>query len=429
MHKIYKAVGTEFLFLASALLLFVGCQPVTSSSSNAKISDNGSIAVETTMQARTPLVESRKTVTSTDVTRLPPSTPVTDFTSDNTTSQPAVIKTPTLSIPTVVTTVPTNALEFDTQIAFLGQYQENNNYLIGVFDIVTNALNIVADDENIEFGAPMWNPEKNKLAFTMSNNTNVLLQISDLTNSTQVFLDKAFEQNSNEGIPFLFGWSASAEWLAYAFIYPTTKQDLYLINVQTEENILIDNSNSTWFAWSPHNGAFVFTDSSILYVGDVESPNDLESYQGKGYVGLMSWHPSKNTLLVGISDNIAGDLNQLWELNLDSGEWSLIGEYPELAHFEYAPNGKSIAIHLQDRLQELNRLLVIDVETALLMYEVELPDNPFFELKWIDDETIGLTARDDIYVVPVKKPSLSYWVLDNEELVKNHTFLIYSIDW
>ena len=429
MHKIYKAVGTVFLFLALALLLFVGCQPVISSPSNTKISNGDGTAAETTIQAHTPLVESRKTVTSIDVARLPSPTPVTDFISGNPTSQPAAIKTPTLSIPTVVTTVPANVLEFDTQIAFLGQYQENNNYLIGVFDVVANTLHMVADDENIEFGAPMWNPEKNKLAFTVSNKTTVSLQISDLTNSTQVFLDKAFEQSSNEGTPFLFGWSAGAEWLAYAFIYPTTEQDLYLINVQTEENILIDNSNSTWFAWSPYNGAFVFTDSSILYVGDVEAPNDLESYQGKGYIGLISWHPSKNTLLVGISDNIAGDLNQLWELNLDSGEWSLIGEYPELTHFEYAPNGKSIAIHLQDRMQELNRLLVIDVETASLMYEVELPDNPFFKLKWIDDETIGLTARDDIYVVPVKTPSLSYWVLDNEELVKNHTFLIHAINW
>ncbi|HIP69834.1 MAG TPA: hypothetical protein EYH05_00380 [Anaerolineae bacterium] len=431
INRIRKTIGIrrKFLLLASTLLMLsVGCQPTTNDSviGSTKIGNSNSIMTPT-IQTRIASTEIRETTGHVGATRSPSPIPVLD----NATSQPIEIETPTSSAPTA-TGINPDILEFDTQIAFLGQYQEDDNYLIGVLDVATSDLKIIADDKDVEFGTPMWDPDKDRLAFTRSDSITVSLQISDLIDSTQVFLNigKSFEQKNNDnGIPFLFGWSGDAEWLAYALIYPTTKQNLYLVNVQTKENVLINNPNSIWFSWSSRGGTFVFTDSNALYIGNVESPNDLEVHQGRGYISLMNWHPSKNILLVGIGTNIAGDINQLWKLNTDSGEWFRIGEYPEIAHFKYAPNGEFIAIHLQDRIQGLNRLLIVEDETGSIMYEIELPENSFFDLEWIDDVTIGLTARDNVYIVSTKAPSLSYWALGSENFVNERTFLIHSIDW
>lgn len=240
---------------------------------------------------------------------------------------------------------------------------------------------------------------------------------------------QSLDGDTRPGI-FLYGWSNDSHWLAYCYIYNSLEQKCYLINLLTQENSSIKLPNSIWFVWSLHGIEFAMTDSEAIYIANPLSPNEMKAYQGSGFLGLMSWHPARNELLVGSKRNpIEEGLSELRQLNIDTGEWREVGLFPHMVHFEFSAEGQFIAIHSQSRRLEKYRLEVVDAGTFESIKQIELPPKLFFDLDWLDDQPVALTTNDNIYVVPLEEPEKAYWILDDDNPLYQEFSQISFTDW
>ncbi|MCP5097797.1 MAG: hypothetical protein GY943_19795 [Chloroflexi bacterium] len=211
----------------------------------------------------------------------------------------------------------------------------------------------------------------------------------------------------------IFGWSFDDNWLAYAYIYPSTNQEVYLLNLDTFQSSLIPLENgSTWFSWSQNHSLFAITDMQTLYIGIPEDLAEFKEYQSQSkYMNQMFWHPFENRMLITGADNLAGEgVNTLWELDLVSEEWNLVEPIPKIRFAIYSPNGEQIAIYRQHSPQDLNELLVKNNSTNEVQI-IDLPDGYFYDLYWFDENIIGLISHNELYIIPIHNPEESQWML------------------
>jgi hypothetical protein len=59
--------------------------------------------------------------------------------------------------------------------------------------------------------------------------------------------------------------------------------------------------------------------------------------------------------------------------------------------------------------------------------QIELPPRLFFNLDWLDNQTVALTANDNIYVIPLEEPE--YWILDDDHPLYEEFSQITIADW
>lgn len=356
------------------------------------------------------------------------------------TKQPIGTTTP---IPTATATEDSfHMIQIYPQIASLCG-EPGSHSAICTFDTQANALEIIAQPtERFSYGKPLWSPDKALLAFArLDFDTGVpSMQIynPDTGISNYLTLTEAqfLDSNGAKPGPFFYGWSNNAEWLSYDYFYEQVHPDsswIYLVNVLTQENIPVaiqNPENYLWFVWSSHHTAFAITNGKTIYIGDPDKPNELDAYQGRGFLGLISWHPVRNELLVGSKRNpIEEGLSELRELNIDTGEWREVGLFPNMAHFEFSAEGQFIAIHSQSRTLEKYRLEVVDAGTFESIKQIELPPKLFFDLDWLNDQTVALTTNDNIYVVPLEEPEKTYWILDDDNPLYEEFSQIAFADW
>lgn len=307
---------------------------------------------------------------------------------------------------------------------------------ICIFNTQANVFGIIARaTERFSYGRPLWSPDKELLAFAQLDfDIGVpYVHIYNPDKGDTNYLALAESQSLDDDTQpstFLYGWSNDSNWLAYCYIYKSLEQNCYLVNLLTQENASIELPNSTWFAWSPHDMEFAMIGNEAIYIANPLSPNEMTVYQGSGFVGLIAWHPTRNELLVGSKKNsIEEGLSQLGQLNIDTGEWIDIGAFPHMAHFEFSPDGHFIAIHSQSRTLDKYRLEIIDASTFESAKQVELPSKLFFDLDWIDNQTLALTTNDNIYVVPLNRPNHAYWFLDDNNPLYEKFSQIAITDW
>jgi hypothetical protein len=412
--------------LVGLIWLLTGCQTNQQSGASAE----NAVVINPTVSSTYPQTPVSTTLVTVEATLTPSATPQP---SAMVTEQHINITTPIPLPPITIDGI--NNQQFYPQIVLLAG-GAGNRPAIGIFDTQVNALGIVAQPtDDLSLSRPLWSPGKNLLAFSQfdsSTNTHSI-QIYDprTGNSDYLELTKApiLEGDTQTG-SFLYGWSHDSQWLAYCYIYESLHQICYTVNVLTQENTLIELPNSAWLVWSPYSEEFAMTDNETIYIGNANAQNKMTAYRGNDFLGLMAWHPTQNEILVGSKRNIIEEgLSQLRQLNIDRGEWTDIGSFPHMAHFAFSPDGQFIAIHSQSRTLETYRLEIIDASTFESVEKLELPSRLFFDLDWLDNQTVALTANDNIYVIPLEEPEKAYWILDDDHPLYEEFSQITIADW
>lgn len=315
--------------------------------------------------------------------------------------------------------------------------RSNINLSVAIFDTKSNNLELIAQPtDSWRYGKPLWAYGKSLLAFSKFDSVaNVdYIEIYDLrTESSKeipIISPIPLEGDDILGV-FFHGWSKDSEWLAYCYIYESTQQQCAVTNTLTQQSTNIENFlNSTWFAWSNHSNEFAMLDNEAIYIGNPNLPNELTRHQGANFLGRIVWHPFRNAILVSNSDNLFVEgLNKLSLFDVDTNEWVTIGSFPDITHFAFSPDAQLIAIYSHSSVHETYQLQIIDGGTFSLVKQIELPAQFFPNLAWLDNQTVALTSRDNIYVIPLAESNSSYWLLDSPNILYQSFTKIYFSDW
>lgn len=330
---------------------------------------------------------------------------------------------------------------FGEDIAFIGRQNPEANFNIGVFYAQTNTVEIVVQSAtNLSFGRALWSPQKNMLAFAQldSNTPTYSLQIYNQPDQSNRHLEIIQPQVlDGDGIMpglFLFGWSEDEEWLAYDYTYNAERLDpkiMYLLNALTMENVSVEVPNPEgylWFSWSPYDSTFAIINGESVFVGNAQTPDQLMIYPGEDYLGLIAWHPFQNKIMVGSSNNMAAEgINQLQQIDLDTGEWIPVDSYDHIAGIAYSPDGRYIAVHSQHF--DLRRLIIVDAITFEVIQQIELPSERLSSLEWSNNSLMSLTSKDNIFIVPVDIQAEPYWVFDENNPLYKSFYQVNITDW
>jgi len=341
------------------------------------------------------------------------------------TDSPMASTTPANTTPTALATVTPKAhVDFNPVIAFKGKTSGEWYDQVSTYDTASDKLTVVAEGIGLEtFESPSWSPQGDLLAFIQSE-TSIVLYNPD--NSIMVPLELA-RPNPPDGLESkiglaLGGWSFNGEWLSYQYMYDVFPGESYLLNRNTGESYYIGFPKPVnWLEWSPRGLQIAGFNSESIYVGEASNPEELSNaeaisqYELVGHnIYRLAWHPEENGLLVSTTEeDVLSSLNDLWYLNLDTGEQIYIGEYRSILDMAYSPDLAEIAISSTHFVDEDNQLFVIDAKSFETIAQFELPQGELFtQVKWLEASVPVLKANDNLYVLPIDQSGQAYWVLD-----------------
>ncbi|MCB8951612.1 MAG: hypothetical protein H6650_06310 [Ardenticatenales bacterium] len=345
--------------------------------------------------------------------------------------------TPVLTLTEEAPTVPSHP--FTTSIALQGWFGAPERLEIAVYDPLNKRMTTIMLPETIDglsYGPPQWSSDKTKLMFAVFNPVENAggFWVSDPTGTNLHQVGPKYPREINHdqvsGIAG-FGWSFTNDWFAYANFYSPIDWRLFLLDMSSGNSIQT-GVNMYWAVWSPYDNrlAYITIDNDALYIAAPESFDQPQRYGHEEYVGTMAWHPTENKILVGTGDNfVISSLNKLWSLDLDTGQWQLIGSFPYLSRMAYSPDGTLIAVDSQHAARKLSTLTIVDADSGENIAQIEKANTFFHRLDWLDVQTVAISTRDNILVFPVQQPESTYWVFDENSPIYAYYEHIQIADW
>ena len=341
----------------------------------------------------------------------------------------ATVPTPTATLPPALGTVEPsvalssvqNHVDFHPVLAFMGETTEDRYDEVALYETGDAKLTVVAQGiENEVFNAPLWSPQGDLLAFVQSDTAIGLYHADDgvLEVLELAPANPPVGLESEVGV-LLGGWSYDGNWLAYQHAYDEFDGESYLLNRHSGQSYPLSFPAALiWMEWSPRTTQIAAYTNEAIYIakmssiGDIPTVEVVAQYQrGAHYIRRITWHPSKNGLLV--STGTWPALDYLWYLDLDSDAWISMGRYPAIVAMAYSPDLTEIAISATDYATKENWLIIIDAESFETLTQSELPTGPLFDsIEWLTPNSLALNANDNLYVVSVNEPEKSYWLLE-----------------
>ena len=356
---------------------------------------------------------------------------------------PTSLPTTTVLAPTATTTLPPASgtaepsaalpfaptlTAFNPLLAFMGRTTGDRYDEVALYDTAAEELMVVAQEiENETFNTPLWSPAGDVLAFVQSN-AFIGLYYPDDHRLDMVELAPpvlSVSQESDVGMA-LRGWSSDGNWLAYQYLstYDMSYGASFLLNRHTGESYPLSFPEPiTWLEWSPDALRAAGISNDSIYIKEWPTsteplpPETTTQYQRPYHdIHDVAWHPSEPGLLVSTRNERVLTSNYLWYLDLVSGKWTQIGEYPVIVAMAYSPDSNEIAISTTNYATEEDQVVILDSPSFATRMQIELPrGGPLFDpIEWLEEDVLALNAGDNVYVLSLRTLEAN-WVLDSDD--------------